>query len=515
MHRYGVNIRHLGLLFSHIPTKSETKILRSMLIHECILRTLKHISRDMIRTYMKHCSTSSEDGIHVIWIQILNLVSGVHRKSKNFWEMVKDGVRKRFGSVAIVNTANDVYPGWTLIDSPTQSISLILRLCSVSGVRLSEHCRAQLTDYLFEFTVADIVEIVPVVKHMHQVDLAEGILLSLLAQEREKHQHNAIITRLLSLSASRLHRALHTLPNDVTTSLALADVYQAWGLATSNDQYFRLSVQYLTAEHTRCSQTSTSYRDDVLGIVVMVTHYPRNDTKQNWRRSIKHVNFCLDIICHRYFTANRETILSHFESAFGQSDSVARFFPLVIDEEHASRSLPLLIQELLMAYAFEDKEYPSTAISLHLPTFTPTIGLAVIAAIMNSMVVDFVSAAEKGNLSETALHGYSRFHHMLLYLSHHACGGNWVDTARKVVDVFISSPKHRSKTYTPDLGRLLVYLLASGKVWDDEIGPVFLQEAFTRQVGWWLNDAWELLVLEDEDISLYRLATTFAVSDLP
>merc|ERR1719487_430121 len=156
---------------------------------------------------------------------------------------------------------------------------------------------------------------------MHQVDLAEGILLSLLAQEREKHQHNAIITRLLSMSASRLHRALHTLPNDVTTSLALADVYQAWGLATSNDQYFHMSLQYLTAEHTRCSQTSTSYRDDVLGIVVMVTHYPRNDTRQNWRRNIKHVNFCLDVVCHRYFMTNRQTILSYFESAFGQSDS--------------------------------------------------------------------------------------------------------------------------------------------------------------------------------------------------
>ena len=59
--------------------------------------------------------------------------------------------------------------------------------------------------------------------------------------------------------------------------------------------------------------------------------------------------------------------------------------------------------------------------------------------------------------------------------------------------------------------RFLVYLLVSNREWSS-IREIFLQEAFTRQVSWWVREASELLLLEDTDVCLYRLVATFAAS---
>lgn len=70
----------------------------------------------------------------------------------------------------------------------------------------------------FEFVIADVAELVPLVKHMHQLDLCEGLALSIEAESREKrHRRSArhheedstsvgALTRLVQLAAHRLRK---------------------------------------------------------------------------------------------------------------------------------------------------------------------------------------------------------------------------------------------------------------------------------------------------------------------
>ena len=90
----------------------------------------------------------------------------------------------------------------------------------------------------FEFVAADIKEIIPVVKHMHQLDYFEGRMLAIYAQQIEKQHggtdngghHMNTVSRLNAMSLDRLHRALKAVPDDMNTRLTLAEAYQNDGL---------------------------------------------------------------------------------------------------------------------------------------------------------------------------------------------------------------------------------------------------------------------------------------------
>lgn len=73
----------------------------------------------------------------------------------------------------------------------------------VKGEKLS------LLPHAFEFDINDIEEIVPVVKHMHSLDLAEGMVMSLSVEERCDENikgEEGIVLRLSAMSLERLHR---------------------------------------------------------------------------------------------------------------------------------------------------------------------------------------------------------------------------------------------------------------------------------------------------------------------
>lgn len=166
-----------------------------------------------------------------------------------------------------------------------------------SGVIFSNECLQQLDTSRttsFEFTISDLAEIKPVVKHMHQVrnfffdfvisqmDFAEGLMLSLKGQEKENHNENyGVIVRLMRLATDKLHAALKAVPDDVITKYALADAYQTLAFAewqkntalsdsfdpsnTSQHQDvnkgFELYRSLICDEaHTRCSKLKLSYR---------------------------------------------------------------------------------------------------------------------------------------------------------------------------------------------------------------------------------------------------------------
>lgn len=58
-----------------------------------------------------------------------------------------------------------------------------------------------------------------------------------------------------------------------------------------------------------------------------------------------------------------------------------------------------------------------------------------------------------------------------------------------------------------------MYLLLSERGWDTEFRDAYLEEALSRQVSWFIKEDRypELLILEEDDVAIYRLKTTFQV----
>jgi hypothetical protein len=112
-----------------------------------------------------------------------------------------------------------------------------------------------------------------------------------------------------------------------------------------------------------------------------------------------------------------------------RSKGKRRFFPLIVNEEHAERAYELLCEEIVRSDQLTDQEYESPLNlevvphgngqgqgqgnvyhikkyqPIMLPEFNCQIALRVISAVMNSMVVMFSTNAMEGKISDPALVG--------------------------------------------------------------------------------------------------------------
>lgn len=157
---------------------------------------------------------------------------------------------------------------------------------------------------VFEFVIADIEEIIPVIKHMHQLDYVEGVMMSLEASELQSRlEDQSAALRLVNMSVERLNRAKRTVPDDFDTVHALAEVHRVESKAyqiqkSREEQSLRRMAEYSSGKqfpkylelmesmrlsisqhsnlkneaaeksvayssdlpHTRCSKLSVSYR---------------------------------------------------------------------------------------------------------------------------------------------------------------------------------------------------------------------------------------------------------------
>jgi hypothetical protein len=108
-----------------------------------------------------------------------------------------------------------------------------------------------------------------------------------------------------------------------------------------------------------------------------------------------------------------------------------RFFPLIVNDEHADSAYQLLCEEIIRSDQLTDQNYespidlnqhpmtrteetsssqyyhlkPLSSSMAQLPAFNGSIALRVISAVMNSMVVMFSTNAGEGKLSDPALVG--------------------------------------------------------------------------------------------------------------
>lgn len=332
MHKQGVNLRHLGLLRKYIlvqinSTKSSPRLkskdnsslaisldeveneksldkdrhmlkmdtcqqICDELLQECIIRTLKTLLRRTQRTWMKEYKTSSEDGMLRLIVKFLNLITITSSKSEYhrfFWqEKLIPEILMKFGKDSLTSSEQDASYLFDTILSGNDIRNLITALCRVTGITLTTECLKQMKQAgndmkIFEFTVPDIYELKPVIKHMHQVDLGEGIMLSLQAEMKESQYSRCenttgTVLRLISMAVDKLHSALKAVPDDISTIHALADAYQTKGFAitmsgdnisTKDYEFYRTLIQ--SDMLTRCSITKKSYRGNKYMIKCIIT----------------------------------------------------------------------------------------------------------------------------------------------------------------------------------------------------------------------------------------------------
>jgi hypothetical protein len=94
----------------------------------------------------------------------------------------------------------------------------------------------------FIFVVADIHDIVPVVKHLHQLDFVTGAMLTLQAEKYLKAEQFVVATRMLKTAIDTLFRARRAVPDDINTRHELADAFQ---MLVASLQKQRLADEHL------------------------------------------------------------------------------------------------------------------------------------------------------------------------------------------------------------------------------------------------------------------------------
>eukprot|EP00903_Cladosiphon_okamuranus_P015185 g14039.t1 len=229
LHRHGVNVRHLGKVRDLVPDEEENSVLRDMMLTEIIARTLKNILRRFQRKWMEAEKSTSEQGMRILVVGFLNLVTGCHRNSGEFWEeKVLVGVLQRFGVIALTKTERKDILKTCIYDRPHVLEICVARLTEMQGLVLTPEAEEQFSSeeespFQFQFVVSDIQEIRPIVRYMHILDYGGGVMLSMQA-EKLKRAGNAsprTIERLKCMARQYFIKAYQSKADDENTRSAL------------------------------------------------------------------------------------------------------------------------------------------------------------------------------------------------------------------------------------------------------------------------------------------------------
>uniref|UniRef100_A0A7R9UEN8 CLU central domain-containing protein n=1 Tax=Pinguiococcus pyrenoidosus TaxID=172671 RepID=A0A7R9UEN8_9STRA len=359
MHLHGVNIRHMGLLRAHClcevndesngddVTRQAVDYLGHLMLIEMVCRELKNALKDFQRRWMRKNQSASRYGIHSLVARFLNHVTGAVpiQNCQAFWEDLSDRILDHFGSAALTakergydlfqlcvtpGTASDrsclARAGQPLdrfehahrgdIDAGSHVQLIIMRLLHMSGIGITGEAAhgLKIAPYGgagFEFVAPDILEIRPVIKKMHRMNVIEGHLLHLEAIHRETLERSlsaeidgdrrkghawlanerdadtslttdrtflkaaaieiktrygdqtaavgdrATQRRLDALASLSIENAMSRIPDDVTTRHLLADTFQSRAYALRNEE-----TVYAAQERRRLFRRFQELRQD-------------------------------------------------------------------------------------------------------------------------------------------------------------------------------------------------------------------------------------------------------------
>jgi len=219
-HFHGVNIRHMGLVRSHIPAEHSNIPIRTALLLQIVTRTLKNIAREFQRRWMKSEQSTSEQGMFILLTQFVNLVVGSHENSEEFWsERVFVGIIQRFGGCAIDNNIDHLQ---RVRKRPQFLKAMLKKVLDMIGLKLKEKVMNEFMcdpdPYEFEFDVQDIASLEAKVKYMHIVDFGTGLMLQEMANNRSTLGDDPkIIARLRSLANEHFLDAERAMPTHKET----------------------------------------------------------------------------------------------------------------------------------------------------------------------------------------------------------------------------------------------------------------------------------------------------------
>lgn len=159
LHRGGINIRHLGLIYDLIPDSKRTKSFR--IVVEIIARTL----RKMMEKEMRLVDKEDQLSFQQIIATFLNLTFGSDEKAEKFWQTnLKEQILSRFYSSKLEKQFQE---GFQFREQSQFSLLLFQRIQQLATFTVNLEKSISLSKHGFQdvfFTTEDLGKILPRVK---------------------------------------------------------------------------------------------------------------------------------------------------------------------------------------------------------------------------------------------------------------------------------------------------------------------------------------------------------------
>eukprot|EP01125_Pyxidicula_operculata_P011059 TRINITY_DN3612_c0_g1_i10.p1 TRINITY_DN3612_c0_g1~~TRINITY_DN3612_c0_g1_i10.p1 ORF type:complete len:1231 (+),score=183.36 TRINITY_DN3612_c0_g1_i10:494-3694(+) len=261
LHREGINIRHLGLVRSHVKNPE----IRQLILIEMIARLVKNVLRKKWRDQMKKQPSASEEPCKKVAVKYLNLVLGNDERSKLYWQFeLKQQLCEKFLG-ALEN--HELTARCTLQD-PDLLIALF--------TRVQELLRIQLTPPAKQFSLArlwyqrpnplgemDIVTIKEVIHTSNIVSFVEGLLLLNYSDQLDDPEQ--VKWTLLS-ATEKIQESLNHVPGGRKELYYMALCYYKTALLEKN---VAKAISTLEMAHQVLEYVKDNYKDEIKSLLLL------------------------------------------------------------------------------------------------------------------------------------------------------------------------------------------------------------------------------------------------------
>eukprot|EP01127_Copromyxa_protea_P017015 TRINITY_DN5149_c0_g4_i2.p1 TRINITY_DN5149_c0_g4~~TRINITY_DN5149_c0_g4_i2.p1 ORF type:complete len:1162 (-),score=193.15 TRINITY_DN5149_c0_g4_i2:138-3623(-) len=269
MHRVGINLRHLGLVYRH----AKTERLKNVALTEIVVRCVKSQIKSHWRGCMKQRPTSGSEEFKSVAVDILNTVIGRSDKTRMFWEFdLKRHVHEKFFDTF---RPSDFFVKFNFQVTDIQKIFVCV--CQMVGIVLTPaamvHCmKAEWYQQEKPLHIMDIDRLEPQVKALNIIPFIEGILL--LAKAEKEGKKDGIWT--LHSAEQQFQKALQLVPGGLNElyflslveyrlsgqkSTGLAERIGRLDMAQSRLKYLRKSIRKSEQDQEMYEKATLLYAD--------------------------------------------------------------------------------------------------------------------------------------------------------------------------------------------------------------------------------------------------------------
>lgn len=239
VHYYGINVRHLGLIRSHLKKKN----FRDFMLLQILSRVMKNILREDMRKIMKKSKGSPtdlplRDLVLKTYYNILSTDTNSN-EIKKYWKKVYKTALEQYEYCFTNNEIQEI-DKLGLYQFSKERIdfrTLLYLFFKFARVKLSETALCQmlvptikdgiLIDSSFKLVRSDIQTFTPRIRKPYISSIAAGLILQIEANEFSTSNQNS--ERLMNLAAIRMQAAHHAAPACPLVNKLLGDIY--WQLS--------------------------------------------------------------------------------------------------------------------------------------------------------------------------------------------------------------------------------------------------------------------------------------------